>query len=145
MNDSSASSEPVETNAPAAFSVGDLVVIRDVNEKRRNPDGPRTGYVVKVGRTLLQVQPEGSARTTNYRKESRRTNDAYGHGWIQTPEEYDAEQRRQGVVRSLRDLGLELSLGKGRSIPIDLLERVLNVLEPDAAGASDVQRDGQAP
>lgn len=71
------------------FEVGQKVIVRDINESRLG--GVRHGTVSKVARKLLTVMVGPYGRPETFRIDTGRSNDAYGHGWIQSVEEYAEE------------------------------------------------------
>lgn len=115
------------------WQVGQEVYIRDVNERRlyRSGDGlPPIGTVVKVARKLITVKgPWGREETYEIATGSR--SDAYRHGWVQTMEDYEAQQERFDLLRRLKDAGLEVRTG-GRPLRNETLRSVIRALESDA-------------
>src|SRR4051794_10305145 len=107
------------------YEVGQTLFRRDVNERSRS--GPEEVTVTKVGRRLVTVTRRGE-RTETFRIEDGRANDRYEHGWLQTREQYEAEQERGAVVRRLRDLGVTLEF-TAPTYPTDALREVADVLE----------------
>ena len=108
--------------------VGQEVVIRDVNEKRQYWDDgqPPRGVVTKVGRKLFTVS-YGYGESV-YRIEDGTKNDPYGHGWVQTPEDFANRELRGELTKRLRDRGLSTVVG-GPTLSTDTLEAVLQVIE----------------
>ena len=108
--------------------VGQEVVIRDVNERRQYWDDgqPPRGVVTKVGRKLFTVS-YGYGESV-YRIEDGTKNDPYGHGWVQTPEDFANRELRGELTKRLRDRGLSTVVG-GPTLSTDTLEAVLQVIE----------------
>jgi hypothetical protein len=94
----------------SGYKVGDEVRVLDINN--RHPEGGWPGEVVKVGRTLVTVAYLGAFTrdgTEQFRIDTGRKNDDYGHYRIETPEQVAEVARRKAAVALLRERGVELS------------------------------------
>lgn len=110
----------------ARFEVGQTVVLRDVNESRRR--GPERVPVVKVGRKLVTVLDYGHEYTFSI--EDGQGRGAYGHQrWIQTEDDYAAEQAHESALERLRSHGLRFEHGKGQGVSTETLNRLADVLD----------------
>jgi hypothetical protein len=86
------------------LAVGEEVILRDVNE--RGAVFPR-GTVVKVGRTLVTIKDRYGEQ--QYRIEEQHKNDQWQHGWFQTMDQYEAEQRHSAARDTLCAHGFTLA------------------------------------
>lgn len=102
---------------------GDIVICRDSNESRRL--GPTRGRVEKVGRKYITVGRRQYDRATG------RIHDAYGHAWIETPEEHAAEKELSALERAMRDRGVEFTSGcrLSREVKTRVAKRILSELD----------------
>lgn len=98
----------------ADLKVGDTVWVDDVNSRGRPP---YSAIVTKIGPKLITVGK------LTYRKDTLRTNDAYGHGRLIFSLE-DEAIRRKAVRYSLQ---IERH-GVPRDTPIETLEQVAALL-----------------
>ena len=126
------------------------VRVFDVNGKRKGqPEGGWEGEVTRVGRTLFDVTfsyANGSRRQTlTFTKESGRTNDKYGHQYVQTSAR--VRGKPSGAVRRSRSSAAPGSPtaapGSTPEISTTLLEAIAMVIETYGqdgwAGEPDVQ------
>lgn len=94
------------------LAVGDRVQVFDVNGSRMGqPAGGWDGTVVKVGRKLITVQYKSVHNTKAFRLDGGSANDGYGHQHIKTVEQAAESLRRGGLLRQLREAGLEVRFG----------------------------------
>jgi hypothetical protein len=113
--------------------VGDEVIICE--------RGTRTlhtckGKVTRAGRKLFDVEyyPWGedrSSETRTFRIESGKSNDAYGHYWVETPEHAAETKRRAAALTTLHRAGLavERASHQDGALSLGLLEALAAVVE----------------
>ncbi len=109
----------------ATYFVGQTLYLDGVNRHGRDRERVE---VVKVGRKLMSVA-DRHGRTTEYRMEDGRRNDAYRHSWVQTADEVGATERRAVVMSRLHamrlyDMGLQ-------GFSLEALTAVADLLEAD--------------
>jgi hypothetical protein len=105
---------------------GDDVRVFDQNGSRiGQPDGGWPGKVVKVGRTLVTIAyGYGQGQ---FRLDTRKLNDNYGHRSFMTPEEV-AQTRRQTVAwETLNKAGFQRDYAV-KEPPLGLLEALAKVI-----------------
>lgn len=112
--------------------VGDVLVLRDSNE-RRTPNGKDEAWypplvpIVKIGRTRVTVVgPYGGRELSALIADGRIT----GWSWLQTRAEYDASVARVDMNRRLSACGLQQI--PGRKITDAQLAAILAILEAGA-------------
>lgn len=110
-------------SAAAEFKEGQEVYIVGVNRR----EAMKT-TVVKVGRKLVHVD-EGHGHWGAYRIDTGARNDRFGHDRVLTVDQYAEQMRRRDLLVRLRDGGLGERMG--RSLPIDVLARVVAALESE--------------
>jgi hypothetical protein len=110
------------------YHVGQVLIRRDANEDRLG--GPQKATVVKVGRKLVTVSAGQYDRTETFRIEDGIKNDNFGHGWIQTEEEFEEEKRRGAVEQRFRDHGLSW-YGTTQRWSVETLTRVADILDAE--------------
>jgi hypothetical protein len=107
------------------FHVGQKVIVAGVNMQNKTHEAE----VVKVGRTLVYIEEYG--RQAVYRIDTGVRNDQYGHTWIRTKEQFQADSERAAAIVRLRDLGL-VSAGYGAlRCTTETLNSVCDLLEKD--------------
>lgn len=95
---------------------GQEVLVTDVNVHgggsmhRRGQDArePWDGKVVHVGRKIVTIRYGLSARVDQFRIETQRANDQYGHLRFRTREQYVAEEVRERLIARLRLAGFSV-------------------------------------
>lgn len=103
------------------IKLGDEVRVFDVNGRRNGqPEGGWPGEVVRVGRTLVDIQYR--SRIDSFRIDSGRVNDKYGHQWFKTLEQAAAAERLNGAHQILREH--KVSLERGNTFTADQVERL---------------------
>jgi hypothetical protein len=113
------------------YSVGQRVWVYSSYRQR----GPRSGTVVKVGRTLVTVEVDGHEE--KFRMDTGRTNDRYGHSSIKTDaQRTDDERRAKAWERIKATRTLEPRLGGDRGLSADALERIADILEGETHGGT---------
>jgi hypothetical protein len=115
------------------LEVGDPVVFTYSYGKR----GPSQGTVVKKGRKLITVQPEGTDSEhlrEVFRMEdgSLNSKDYSYHAHVYTVEEYEEWQRRGHLKDKLQDRGIQLS--SPREVSTEVMEKLVQVLEEAEKG-----------
>lgn len=125
----------------APLAVGDAVVVFDVNGRRRGqPPGGWPGLVTKVGRTLVTIRyGHGRGQEEQFRIDTRRVNDSYGHRSFTTPEEAERTERRRVAEAALRDRGVLLDHRCG--LNLDEIEGLVAVVSQRQDGG--VPADGR--
>jgi len=87
------------------YSEGDdVLVFKRLNRGvKREP-----GTIVKVGRILVTIEYGGSYKTADqFRINTQRINDKYGHRWFKTPEQVAEDNRRTAAWNIINECGLE--------------------------------------
>jgi hypothetical protein len=113
----------------------ELLLVTKYGGRREKEQEPRTVKVHKVGRTLVHIlrwEEIPSRGTDAYRIESGVFNDNYGHSELWKPEDWAAEQSREGLEAALRLHGIEA--WRGGKKPIAVLEALLDVMERAVRG-----------
>lgn len=117
---------------PLSVKIGQTLVRRDVNENRLG--GPQNVEVVKVGRKLITVVDKyGTAEV--FRLEDGTRNDNYGHGYVQTSDQYEDEQARDAILKRLRAQGVDVQqIGNAAGkFSTNTLAHVLDIVESAAS------------
>ena len=109
----------------SAWAVGDVVIVRDVNERR--PGGPKVGTVTKVGRKLVTVDFPFHWNPMQFRIDTGVRNDAYQHQSIQTPDESADGVLFAELVTRLKEHGIELRRSR---LGTDALLGILAIVDP---------------
>lgn len=110
--------------------VGQDVVIRGYGRTKATP-----AVVVRVGVALVQAQL--GANWFAFRIEDGKR-DGMPSLWLQTEEEYDAEQHRMGVISQLRAVGVLLDEARTATVPTETLEQVVRLFETTPAETTTV-------
>ena len=88
------------------IKVGDILICRDVNESKARQQRALKFPVTRVGRKYLVVGGK------EYDRKTGRINDNYGHAWLQTVDEYEAEKTMKNLTDKMYDLKIQLDLSK---------------------------------
>lgn len=102
-------------------NVGDQVWVHSSGSRRWD-----LAVVEKVGTKLVHVR-ENKFRTTAYILETGGRRDGYGGGFQTLAQRVD-EDRRSELVNSLRELGIEFSIGSRNQWTNEALEMILNAV-----------------
>lgn len=110
------------------LEVGDPVVMTHSYSR----GGAQRGYVVKKGRKLITIQPEGSDSPhlqVVFRMENGSFNDRYfpHYHHVYTIEEYEELERRSELQGVLNKKGVRFDLAY--NIPTEVLERLVKALD----------------
>lgn len=95
------------------------------------------GTVVKKGRKLITIQPEGTS-SEHVREVFRLEDGPFNskdfpyHAHVYTVEQYEERQRRGYLEDKLRDLGVRLS--SPREVSTEVMEKLVQVLEEAEKG-----------
>jgi len=87
------------------YSEGDDVLVFERLNRgvKREP-----GTIVKVGRTLVTIEYGGSYKIADqFRIDTQRINNKYGHKWFKTPEQVAEDSRRTAAWNIIKECGLE--------------------------------------
>jgi hypothetical protein len=115
------------------LQVDDLVVVHAGMTRGRNTF---SGTVVKKGRKLITIQPEGTnaehLQLVFRLEDGNYNNKDYSHRYIvYTTDEWDERRRRADLVKFLDDKGVRLT---NTFISIDIMERLAEVLKGEMPG-----------
>lgn len=106
------------------WTVGQRVMVIDVNR------GPAEGTVIKVGRTIVQVEPDNyRGHWWAFRMDDGSRNDNYGHQHILTMEEFADREERAALMKRIKAAGFDTQFGYRREHTTALLRRVVQALE----------------
>lgn len=107
--------------------VGDTLRVFNVNGGRMGwPADGYVGTVTKAGPKLFTVE-YGSRSTTVFRQKDGRSNDAYRHVWVETPEQAALEQREAKADAALREHGVVLERRSRIRLTVEQLEALAEV------------------
>ena len=107
------------------LKVGDEVRVFDINGRRMGqPDGGWQGTVTKVGRTLVYV--DYGHRNGQFRIDTGRANDSYGHRYFKTLEQAASDARLSHALARLK--GGPVRLESGHRLTVEQIERLADLV-----------------
>lgn len=110
---------------------GDTLMLIEPGRNRNRPARPV--QVIKVARKLLTVQESpGSYGESVFRIESGVRNDGYGHSWLLTVAEWDAQEERTRLNGALREAGIEFERFGSEKLSLARLRALLAVMEDES-------------
>lgn len=89
--------------------------------------GEKEVEVVRVGRTLIEVEHPGHFLKETFRIDTGRKNDAYGDTRVWTIEEYAEVRHEARLKRLLMDRGITTE----RILPVRTMEKLVRVLDEE--------------
>lgn len=118
------------------FFVGQNVLLFDGVDRSRRRENPIPVTITRVGRVNVAIERHG--REVQFEIKTgvqKRSIHAIGEpSVIRTPEQWEEDQLRKGIVAELRELGIEQPYGRElRDYSTDALQRVRDILAADKA------------
>lgn len=93
------------------LTVGQMVWVGDVHQNPYHPREPKQCSVTKIGRLLVTIDtdPARYHQFVQFRLDTQRINDGYGHQWFKTDPQKKQDEREASNTKYLKDIGVSLS------------------------------------